>query len=258
MILQPLTIATWNVNSIRVRLPHVVQLLDTHQPDILALQETKVEDHLFPLQELEAQGYYSIFCGQKTYNGVALLRHTPWEDIHPHFEDPQCRILSASTLGVRVVVIYAPNGAHVDSDKYFYKLQWFEKLNAYLKQALQTHPYLVVLGDYNIAPTDQDVYDPVAWQGHILVSDSERAAFDKLLDLGLTDNFRLMNPSIPGYTWWDYRNGAFRRNKGLRIDHILSSSAMTSHCIRCTVDSSTRSLLRPSDHAPVIARYRFQ
>ncbi|MGE5468502.1 MAG: exodeoxyribonuclease III [Ignavibacteria bacterium] len=249
-------LATWNVNSLRVRLPHVLDWLAAERPDALCLQETKLEDEAFPFAELEAAGYRAVHAGQKTYNGVAILsREEPAEVLRgiPDFDDPQRRIIAATLGGVRVVSAYFPNGQSVDSDKYQYKLKWLAALAAWLKDELQRHPRLALLGDFNIAPEDCDVYDPVAWKDQVLCSIPERDAWKRLLDLGLADAFRLFAQPDKRYSWWDYRMMAFRRNRGLRIDHILLSTALAPDCRACRIDDGPRKLERPSDHAPVVA-----
>ena len=251
-------IATWNVNSLRVRLPHLLAWLDTEKPDIVALQETKTVDEDFPLGEIHAAGYQAVFSGQKSYNGVALLsRHTATEVVRDieNLDDPQRRVLAASYNGLRVINLYVPNGSSVDSEKYIYKLSWLEKISAWIQQQLSTHEHLIVLGDFNIAPEDRDVHDPAAWQGQVLVSDAERAAFNHLQSLGLQDSFRLFEQHETTFSWWDYRAGAFRRNHGMRIDHILISPALRALCTSCRIDTTPRKLERPSDHAPVVAEF---
>ena len=252
------TIATWNVNSLRVRLNHVLEWLALRQPDVLALQETKVEDQHFPEEALRQAGYHVFFNGQKTYNGVALLSRSPLHNLItslPNLDDIQRRVLIANIGDIRIVNVYVPNGASPDSEKYTYKLNWLNKLHAYLKQELIQHPRLIVLGDFNIAPEDKDVHDPAAWEGHVLVSPAERSALKGILDLGLKDSFRLLNTEPGQYSWWDYRAGAFRRNNGLRIDHILSSSELAPYCVRCEIEKEIRGWEKPSDHVPVIASY---
>jgi len=252
------TIATWNVNSLRVRLNHVLEWLALRKPDVLALQETKVEDQHFPEEALRQAGYHVFFNGQKTYNGVALLSRSPLHNLLttlPNLDDVQRRVLIANIGNLRIVNVYVPNGASLDSEKYTYKLNWLNKLQAYLQQELTQHPRLIVLGDFNIAPEDKDVHDPAAWEGHVLVSPAERSALKNILDLGLKDSFRLLNTEPGQYSWWDYRAGAFRRNNGLRIDHILSSSELAPHCVRCEIDKEIRGWEKPSDHVPVIASY---
>jgi len=252
-------IATWNVNSLKVRLPHVLQWLEQHRPDALCLQETKCEDEKFPCDELEAAGYYSAYCGQKTYNGVAILARTMPTDVSlgiTDFEDEQKRVISATVNGVRVVSAYVPNGQAVGSDKYEYKLRWLGAFHAWLREELQRYPCMAVLGDYNIAPADEDVHDPKAWAGQVLCSEPERAAFHALLDLGFKDCFRLFPQPEKSYTWWDYRMNQFRRNMGLRIDHILASPPLAERTTACVIDVEPRRLERPSDHAPVMAEFR--
>jgi exodeoxyribonuclease-3 len=255
--LEPTTfkLATWNVNSLNVRLPHLLDWLAANKPDVVCLQETKQEDAKFPYTALKEAGYNAAHNGQKTYNGVAILSPHVIENVQldiPNFADEQKRIISADVKGVRVVCAYVVNGQAVDSDKYQYKLRWLEALQAWLAGELAKHPKLAVLGDYNIAPEDRDCHDPAAWQGQVLVSEPERAAFRKLLDLGLHDSFRLFNQEAGQFTWWDYRMAAFRRNMGLRIDHILVSDALKDKCLRCEIDKAPRKLERPSDHTPVI------
>ncbi|MDO8311001.1 MAG: exodeoxyribonuclease III [Sideroxyarcus sp.] len=247
-------IATWNVNSLKVRLPHLLEWLVTNPVDVVCLQETKQQDADFPQTELQAAGYHSAFSGQKTYNGVAILSRGPISDMQygiPNFDDEQKRVIAATINGVRVVCVYIPNGQSLDSDKFQYKLKWLAALKAWLKDELVKYPKLILLGDYNIAPEDRDVFDPVAWQGNVLVSEPERTAFQSLLQLGLHDAFRLFEQPEKSYSWWDYRMMAFRRNMGLRIDHILISSAL--QCSACSIDKSPRKLERPSDHTPVAA-----
>jgi len=254
---QNVKIATWNVNSLRVRLPQVLEWLGTAAPDLLALQEIKLTDDQFPAAELEAAGYRAVWSGQKTYNGVAILSRESGVDTVtelPGFEDPQRRVLAATYGGVRLVNLYVPNGSEVDSDKYRYKLAWLEALEAWLREELVSHPQLVVVGDFNIAPEDRDVHDPAAWAGSVLVSEPERAAFRRLLALGL-DCFRRFEQPEATFTWWDYRAAGFRRNNGLRIDHILASPALAEGCSGCTVDKVPRGWERPSDHAPVVAEF---
>jgi exodeoxyribonuclease-3 len=252
-------IATWNVNSLKVRLPHVLDWLAVEQPDVLCLQETKQEDKAFPYAELEAAGYNAIHNGQKTYNGVALLSKglvvEPQRDI-PDFDDPQKRIIAATYNGVRVICAYMPNGSEVGSEKYEYKLRWLKALHAWLGEELKRHPRLALLGDYNVAPEDRDVHDPLAWKDKILCSVPEREALRQLADLGLMDAFRLFDQVEKSFSWWDYRMMGFRRNHGLRIDHILLSAPLVSECVACWIDKTPRKLERPSDHAPVIAELR--
>ena len=252
-------LATWNVNSLKVRLPQVLDWLAARRPDVVCLQETKLEDPAFPRAELEVAGYQAAFAGQKTYNGVAILSRLPLDDVSvgiPCLDDAQKRLIAATVGGVRIVCGYFPNGQSVGSDKYAYKLKWLEALTAWLGEELERHPRLALLGDYNIAPEERDVYDPKAWEGQVLFSEPERAAFRRLLDLGLRDAFRLFEQPEKTYTWWDYRMMAFRRNMGLRIDHILFSRDLAGNCATCAVDKEPRRAERPSDHAPVIAELK--
>lgn len=249
-------IATWNVNSLKVRLPHVLDWLAAHQPDALCLQETKTEDAGFPFAAFAEIGYRALHNGQKTYNGVALLTRGEAGDVQrdiPGHDDPQKRVIAATVNGVRVICGYMPNGQAVGSEKYAYKLGWFAALTNWLGDELARHPKLALLGDYNIAPEDRDVHDAEAWRDQILCSGPEREAFKRLLDLGLADAFRLFDQPEKSYSWWDYRELGFRRNKGLRIDHILLSQPLAAACKTCAIDKAPRKLERPSDHAPVFA-----
>ncbi len=249
-------IATWNVNSLKVRLPQVLQWLESSPVDILCLQETKLTDDKFPVAEIDAAGYQVAFSGQKTYNGVAILSRHPMTDVvknNPLFDDPQQRIIAATIEGMRIVCAYVPNGQEVGSEKYAYKLSWLEALLQWLEAEMQQHTKLALLGDYNIAPADADVHDPLAWQGQILVSDAERAMFQRLCGLNLADAFRLFPQAEKLYSWWDYRQMAFRRNRGLRIDHILLSAPLAERCTGCEIDKLPRKWEQPSDHTPVIA-----
>jgi exodeoxyribonuclease-3 len=251
-------IATWNVNSLNVRLPQVLAWLAAERPDVLALQETKLVDEKFPRADIEAAGYRALYAGQKTYNGVALLSRLPAQDVVigiPGFDDVQRRVLAATFDGVRVIDVYVPNGESVESDKYRYKLNWLEKLTARIEHELAAHPQLVVLGDFNIAPEARDVHDPARWEGQVLCSEPERAAFRRLLALGLHDTFRLSEQPDKSFSWWDYRMQGFRRNHGLRIDHILASAALCTECRSCRIDKGPRAHERPSDHAPVMAEF---
>jgi exodeoxyribonuclease-3 len=252
------TIATWNVNSLRVRLPQLTEWLASNPVHTLALQETKLEDKAFPRAEIEALGYQVAFSGQRTYNGVAILARAPLGDLVtdiPGFEDPQRRVLAATVDGVRVVNLYVPNGQAVGSEKYAYKLRWLAAVRDWLAAELAQHRQLIVLGDFNIAPEDRDVHDPAAWEGAVHVSEAERAALRELLALGLTDSFRLFEQPEGSYSWWDYRQGAFRRNAGLRIDLLLTSKALTERCKAASIDREPRRAERPSDHAPASASF---
>jgi exodeoxyribonuclease-3 len=247
-------IVTWNVNSLKVRLHQLLNWLDANRPDVLCLQELKMEDKAFPEAEIRAAGYHAVFSGQKTYNGVAILATSKPEDVAcgiPGFIDEQKRLIVATVAGVRVVCGYFPNGQAPDSDKFAYKLAWLDALIRWLgEEALPAHPNLVLAGDFNIAPEAVDT--PPEWRGEILVSPPERAAYQMLIECGLTDAFRLFEQPEHSYSWWDYRMGAFRRNFGLRIDHILVSRALRDACRACAVDKTPRRLERPSDHAPVV------
>ena len=249
-------IATWNVNSLKMRLPHVVDWLARNQPDVLCLQELKLDDSQFPIDALVEAGYSAIFAGQKTYNGVAILSRLPITEVvknNPRFEDEQQRILAATIDGIRFVCAYVPNGQAVDSDKYVYKLAWLASLREWLQEEMRSHAGLAILGDYNIAPEDRDVHDPVAWAGQVLCSDKERAALQALFDLGLTDSYRMFEQLDKQFSWWDYRMLGFQKNKGLRIDHILLSETLAKRCTACAIDRVPRKWEQPSDHAPVVA-----
>ena len=251
-------IASWNVNSLNVRLPHVLDWLEQQTPDILGLQETKLPDDRFPADAIREAGYEVAYAGQKTYNGVAVLARKPLADVVtdlPELDDPQRRVLAATVGDVRFINLYVPNGQAVGSDKYDYKLHWLERLHDFLEAELKQHEKLVVVGDFNIAPGDRDVHDPKEWEGQVLCSEPERAALNGLLGLGLTDTFRLFDQEEGLFSWWDYRMNNFRRNRGLRIDLILASRALTEQCTASTVDVEPRRLERPSDHAPVVAEF---
>ncbi|MDR2011463.1 MAG: exodeoxyribonuclease III [Rhodanobacter sp.] len=247
-------IASWNVNSLNVRLPHVERWCVAARPDVLALQETKLEDAKFPREALEAFGYHCAFSGQKTYNGVAILSRLPVTDVLtdiPGLDDPQRRVLAATLGDVRVVNLYVVNGQSVGSEKFEYKLRWLSKVALFLAEEIRRHPRMIVLGDFNIAPDDRDVYDPAAWREQILCSTPEREALARLLDLGFSDSFRLFNTDAGHYSWWDYRQAAFRRNLGLRIDLILVGAALRAHCRAAGIDREPRTWERASDHTPV-------
>jgi len=249
-------IATWNVNSLKVRLPHLLDWLAVEQPDAVCLQEIKLTDEVFPVAALAEAGYHAAFAGQKTYNGVAILARSALADVSvgiPGFADEQKRVIAATLAGVRLICVYVPNGQSVDSDKYRYKLAWLDALRDWLTTELAAHPRLALLGDYNIAPDDRDVHDPALWADQVLCSTAEREQFRGLVGLGLQDAFRLFEQASASYSWWDYRMAAFRRNLGLRIDHILLSAELASACRSCRIDTAPRKLERPSDHAPVVA-----
>ena len=249
-------LAAWNVNSLNVRLPHVIEWLKTHQPEVLCLQELKMEDAKFPLAAFDDIGYQAVFSGQKTYNGVAILSRTRPEDVSKDmrgYEDHQKRVIAATIDGVRVVCAYIPNGQTVASEKYQYKLQWLAALQGYMRETIAAYGDVALLGDYNIAPEDRDVHDPQAWEGQVLCSVPERDAFRSLLGLGLADSFRLFEQPEKSFSWWDYRMNGFKRNLGLRIDHVLLTSNLAARCRSSRIDLEPRKLERPSDHAPVIA-----
>lgn len=253
-----LTVATWNVNSLRVRLPQLAEWYASARPDVLALQEIKLADADFPGEEVGRLGLGGAWHGQKTYNGVALLAREPLADVArgiPGYDDPQSRVIAASLRGVRIIDVYVPNGQAVGSEKYAYKLDWLARLRGHLAAELERHALLVVLGDYNIAPEDRDVHDPAAWEGQVHVSPAERAALQSLQALGLVDVFRRFEQPEKSFSWWDYRAAAFRRNAGLRIDLVLASPALAARCTACRVDPGPRRQERPSDHAPVLAAF---
>lgn len=253
-----LKIASWNVNSLRARITHVLEWLETDRPEVLALQETKLEDELFPTEAFVEAGYTAVFSGQKAYNGVALLSTLSPRDVStelPGVDNDQSRLVAASYGDIRVLNVYVPNGQAVGSDKYTYKLAWLDGLRQLVQRELREHAQLVVLGDFNVAPDDQDVHDPELWEGSVLCSEPERAAFRRLLELGLADSFRLFDQPPDTFSWWDYRAGAFRRNLGLRIDLILVSAGLRPYCVRSRIDTTPRKRERPSDHAPVVAEF---
>lgn len=249
-------IASWNVNSLNVRLPHLLRWLGETRPDVVALQETKLTDDKFPEDALLEAGYRSVFAGQKTYNGVAILSRLPIADADvvtaiPGFEDPQKRVLAATVGGIRIVDLYVVNGEKVGSEKFDYKLRWLTAVRDWLREELAAHPNLVVLGDFNITPDDRDVYDPKRWHEKVLCSTPERAAYRELLALGLTDSFRLHSEEDGQYSWWDYRLSGFERGWGMRIDLILLSKALKARCLAAGIDRAPRGWERPSDHTPV-------
>lgn len=251
-------IATWNVNSLRVRLPQVLDWLAQHKPDVLALQELKMPTEDFPMAEIQQAGYHAAVSGQRTYNGVAVLSKISGTDIItdiPELEDHQRRVLCITVGDLRILNLYVPNGESLTSEKYTYKLNWLKHLDAYLKHEIQANPKMIVLGDFNIAPAEMDVHDPEQWQDCVLFSPNERKAFQEMLQVGFVDCFRTLSPEEKAYSWWDYRLNAFKRNLGLRIDHILATKLLAASCLRCSIDKTPRGLERPSDHAPVIAEF---
>ena len=252
-------LAAWNVNSLNVRLPHVTEWLKSHQPDVLCLQELKMEDAKFPLAAFDEIGYSAVFNGQKTYNGVAILSRTRPEDVSkdiPGYVDPQKRVIAATVGGVRIVCAYIPNGQAVGSEKYQYKLQWLAAMQAYMRDTIAAYGDVALLGDYNIAPDDRDVHDPKIWEGQVLCSVPERDAFRAFIALGLVDSFRLFEQAEKSFSWWDYRMNGFKRNLGLRIDHILLTPGLAGRCVSSIIDVDPRKQDRPSDHAPVVADIR--
>ncbi|WP_131782737.1 exodeoxyribonuclease III [Legionella gresilensis] len=255
-----LKLATWNVNSLKIRLEQVLVWFEEHQVDILALQETKLTDENFPHTIFIERGYHAVYSGQKTYNGVAIISRQPIKDVLtdiPDLNDPQRRILITTIGEMRLINLYVPNGAIVGCDKYHYKLDWLNKVNTHIRQELINYPELAVVGDFNIAPEDRDVHDPIEWEGSVLVSPKERQQFAALLELGLHDSFRLFPQEDKLFSWWDYRAAGFRRNRGLRIDHILLSTELAKNCISAYIDKLPRKVERPSDHAPVLVELNF-
>ncbi|MGL4767629.1 MAG: exodeoxyribonuclease III [Formosimonas sp.] len=250
------TIATWNVNSLKVRLPQVLDYMAQQPVDVLCLQETKMTDEVFPLQAFIDAGLHVSFTGQKTYNGVAIVSKLPQGDVQknlPNFDDPQQRLIAATINGVRIICAYIVNGQALDSDKFVYKMNWLAALHDYIASEMQQHPKLALLGDFNIAPEDRDVHNVDKWEGCNLVSPAERDAFQGLIGLGLSDAFRLFEQADKSFSWWDYRQMGFRRNAGLRIDHILLSAPLAAQCTSCTIDKEPRRHEQPSDHTPVLA-----
>jgi exodeoxyribonuclease III len=250
-----LKLATWNVNSLAVRLPQLLDWLSAHSPDVIVLQETKLTDDKFPAAEIEAAGYRAHWHGQRTYNGVALLSRNEAVDIQrniPGFADEQARVIAGTVDGLRVIGAYVPNGQAPGTEKFEYKMQWLRALRDWLEDEMSRHPQVLLMGDYNIAPEDRDVHDPVLWAGQILCTPEERAHFQHLIALGMSDAFRLFEQPPKSWSWWDYRNLAFRKNQGLRIDHILVSEALKGRVKACSIDKLPRKNERPSDHAPVM------
>jgi len=252
-----LKLATWNVNSLKVRLEQLLDWIQAGAPDVICLQETKLDDPKFPVEAIEAAGYQVVFSGQKTYNGVAIASRAPCTDVVrgiPGYADEQKRVIAATTVGtMRIVDAYVPNGQSVDSDKFRYKLDWLRAFSGWLEEELERYPELAVVGDFNIAPESRDVHDPQAWEGQVLCSEPERKAFETLIDLGFVDSFRQFDQPEKSFTWWDYRLNAFKRGMGLRIDHILLSPALAERCRSVSIIKDMRALERPSDHAPVVA-----
>lgn len=250
-------IATWNVNSLRVRLQHVLDWLSDNPVDVLCLQELKLDDPEFPVEEFSAAGYHSAFCGQKTYNGVAILSKKPLQEVATdidNYDDPQRRFIKGMIDDWCIVNVYVPNGQALDSDKFIYKQEWFAHLQATLTKLLEQHQKVVLVGDFNITPSDSDVHAPEKWRGKIHCSDTERLMLQNLMSEGLYDTFRHFNAGQQ-FSWWDYRGAGYRANEGLRIDLILSSSASLDQAKDCKIDEAPRKLERPSDHTPVIAHY---
>jgi exodeoxyribonuclease-3 len=246
------------VNSLNVRLPHVLAWCDVARPDILALQETKLTDDRFPVDDLLAAGYHSVYSGQKTYNGVAILSREPATEMVtdvPGLDDPQRRILAATVGDIRIIDLYVVNGSEVGSEKFAYKMYWLEKVRGFIAEEMQKFEKVVVLGDFNVAPEDRDVHDPVSWHEKILCSSAEREALGRILDLGLADTFRLFDQEEKTWSWWDYRMNAFRRNMGLRIDLVLASETLAKACTASYIDKEPRRQERPSDHAPAVAEF---
>ncbi|MCS7182334.1 MAG: exodeoxyribonuclease III [Thermoanaerobaculum sp.] len=251
-------VATWNVNSIRARLPRLLAWLEERQPDVVCLQETKVVDQEFPFAEVEGLGYQVASFGQKTYNGVAILSRLPMERVErglPGDRSGEARLVTAQVAGVTVACLYVPNGQEVGTEKYAFKLQWMAHLRAFLAQRFTPQDLLILCGDFNVAPEDRDVWDPELWRGKILFSEPEKQAFFDLLQWGLVDCLRLHHPEAGLYTWWDYRQGAFHRGWGMRLDHILATPPMARRCSEVTIDRNARKGDKPSDHAPVLARF---
>ena len=251
-------IATWNVNSLRVRMAHLGRWLAENAVDAIALQELKLADEHFPRADFESMGLQAACFGQKTYNGVAIVARRAPLDIAtgiPGDADPQRRVISATLGPVRLVNVYVPNGQAVGSEKYTYKLAWLERLRAWLEAQLAAHEHLLVVGDFNIAPEDRDVHDPAAWEGSVHVSAPEREALAKITSLGLEDLFRRFEQPKNAWSWWDYRMNSFRRDLGLRIDLMLASPALAARCTECTIDRGPRAWERPSDHVPVTATF---
>tara|TARA_B100001142_G_scaffold24408_1_gene22237 strand:+ start:2220 stop:2987 length:768 start_codon:yes stop_codon:yes gene_type:complete len=251
-------IATWNVNSLTVRLEHVLEWMESAEPDILALQEIKQTNDMFPADAFKEIGYHAISNGQKTYNGVALIsKQKPKNTLteFSNFDDSQRRILISNIGNVRIMNLYIPNGQSVESDKYIYKLSWLKALIKHIKSEQEKYKDIIILGDFNIAPEDRDVYDPEKWGEEVLCSPKERQALSKMTDLGFVDVFRLFDQDEKSFSWWDYRAASFRRNAGVRIDLILANESLSKKCVKSVIDREPRAWERPSDHTPVIAQF---
>lgn len=249
-------LVTWNVNSLRARFAHLSRITDEYTPDLIALQETKVRDEEFPADDVRGLGYDVTFSGQKSYNGVAVLTRSPvstFATALPGFETEEKRVLGVETEEFRLLNLYVPNGSSVGSEKYEFKMAWLNRLVAWIGELSTAAKPLIVVGDFNIAPADIDVHDPDAWHEKILCSSAERKHLEQLLALGFDDLYRVLNPDEPGFSWWDYRAGGFRRNHGLRIDLILTASTITTQMQTCEVLAEPRTWEKPSDHAPVCA-----
>ena len=254
-------IASWNVNSLRVRVEHVSDWLSTNSPDLLCLQELKMTDEEFPLAHFESLGYHCAFTGQKTYNGVAIISSKPLHNVVinlPDYEDPMRRYIAADVElcdgeTMRIVNVYCPNGQALDSDKFVYKREWFTKLKDAMRNHLNEQENTVLVGDFNITPGDIDCHDPKRWRGKIHCSDIERLMLQNMMNEGLYDTYRQFHSEGEKFSWWDYRGAGYRANEGLRIDLILSSAAMLDRAKECTIDEAPRKLERPSDHTPVVA-----
>ena len=248
-------LASWNVNSLKVRLPHLLDWLKEAQPDVACLQETKTEDASFPVAELREAGYHAVYCGQRAYNGVAILSKEKIEEVThgiPEFADDPKRCIAGTVAGIRVVCLYAVNGEAPGTEKYAYKMRWYEALTRWMRQELPKRPQLALLGDMNVAPEDRDVHNPKRWEGKIHVSEPERAALRQLMDVGFADAFRLFEQPEKQFSWWDYRLKAFERGWGLRIDLALLSPTLAQRCTASSIDVGPRKRERPSDHAPIL------
>jgi exodeoxyribonuclease-3 len=255
MRVPPVRLATWNVNSIRARLPRLLSFLETRAPDVVCLQETKTLDAEFPSIEIRAAGYDAVTLGQRTYNGVAILSRTPMQapeyGLGDGVEDPQARLVAATVAGMRVASVYVPNGQAPGTEKFAYKLEWLERLLRWVAK-VGPEDSLLLCGDFNVAPEDLDVHDPAAWEGQVLCHPKEREAFRRLIDSGLVDLYRLHHAEGGRYSWWDYRMLGFPKNRGLRIDHVLGTAAVARRCRSAEIDREMRKGREPSDHAPVV------